>query len=307
MQQHEISSGLIWWRCRRALLVVSAVWILFVSGGATCVQQRNIPSFPPPPQVFSDLPSREELVRAINRTDAVTQLSTNSASIQDLAQNTPKLSANVHLRRDRDLRLRAKLPIVMGSSLDIGSNADVFWFEVPDGMTRRMFFARHDQFQGNLDRAVIPVNPAWLIEAIGLVHIDPNLVIAGPVRRQDGLLEIRSHMPDGIHQRVCYVDQKGGFVTQQLLTKPLPAGGEVLVAESRLGGHRYDETAGCVLPHTIQIRLISAVAPEMHLRIEVGEYAVNQLLSSEPDLFVMPQTAGTIEDLNGLSLRPTPY
>jgi len=279
---------------------------LFVSGGATCAPQRAASVFPPPPQVLGEVASLAEIAAAVNRNDAVTQLSTNSASIQDLKQKTPRLSASVHLQRDKDFRLRASLPIILGAGLDIGSNNDVFWFEVPEGMTRTMYFARHEQYQNNLERAIIPVNPAWLIEAIGLVHIDPNLVVAGPVRRNDGLLEIRSRMTDGIHNRVCYIDPEGGFVTQQLLTKPLPGGGETLIAESRAGDHRFYENPQCVLPHRVLLRLLPTAAPEMNLQIEVGDYVVNQLLSSEPDLFVMPQTAGNIQDLTRISLAPPP-
>ncbi|QDV65301.1 hypothetical protein Pan14r_30030 [Crateriforma conspicua] len=280
--------------------------VVFVCGGATCMPQRKVTDFPAPPPVLSDVPELNDVIAAVNRNDAVQQLSTNSASIQDIHQKTPRFTANVHLQREKDFRLRASLPIILGSGLDIGSNRDVFWFEVPDGMSRTMYFARHDQYQNQLQHAAIPVNPAWLIEAIGLVHLDPALVIQGPVRRDDGLLEIRSRMPDGIHQRVCYIDADGGFVTQQLLTKPTIGGGEILIAESRTADHRFYENPACVLPHKILLRLLPTEAPEMNLMIEVGDYSVNQILSGDPNLFVMPQTAPNIRDLTKLSLATPP-
>jgi len=290
---------------RHLFLIATLLFVVFVSGGATCVQRGSQPVFPPPPTILSETPSLDAVIGAVNRTDTVRQLSTNSASIQDLNGKTPRLSATVHLQREKDFRLRASLPIILGSSLDIGSNQDVFWIEMPERMRRTMYFARHDQYAQQLERAVVPVNPAWLIEAIGLVHLDRNLVLQGPVRRTDGLLEIRSRMPDGIHQRVCYIDPQGGYVTQQLITKPNFSGGETLIAESRTADHRYYEAAQCVIPHQVQIRLLPSAAPEMNLRIEVGQYTVNQLLSGEPDLFVMPQTAGNIQDLTRLSAAPT--
>lgn len=290
---------------RHLFCLILMLGVVFVSGGATCVPQRAQPSFPPPP-VLSDLNSLESVIAAVNRTDNVRQLSTNSASIRDLNQKTPKLGATVHLQRDKDFRLRAKLPIIMGASMDVGSNNEVFWFEVPEGMTRTMYFARHDQYVNNLENAAIPVNPAWLIEALGLVHLDPSLVLQGPVSRNDGLLEIRSWMPDRVHQRVCYIDAQGGYVTQQLLTKPNINGGETILAESRTSDHRYDSAAQCVLPHLIQIRLLPIAGQEMNLQIEVNQYSVNQLLSGEADLFVMPQTAGNIQDLTRLSAAPSP-
>lgn len=291
---------------RHLFCFIIMLGVVFVSGGAACVPQRTQPLFPPPP-VLSDLNTLESVLAAVNRTDSVRQLSTNSASIRDLNQKTPNLGATVHLQRDKNFRLRAKLPMIMGASLDVGSNDDVFWFDVPDGgMTRTMYFARHDRYVNNLENAVIPVNPAWLIEALGLVHLDESLVLQGPVTRNDGLLEIRSWMPDRIHQRVCYIDAEGGFVKQQLLTKPNLNGGETILAESRTSDHRYDSVAQCVLPHRIQIRLLPVAGPEMNLQIEVKQYSVNQLLSGESDLFVMPQTAGNIQDLTRLSAVPAP-
>ena len=227
---------------RHLFCLTMMLGVVFVSGGATCVSQRAQPSFPPPP-VLSDLNSLDSIIAAVNRTDNVRQLSTNSASIRDLNQKTPKLGATVHLQRDKDFRLRAKLPIIMGASMDVGSNDEVFWFEFPEGVTRTMYFARHDQYTSNLENAVIPVNPAWLIEALGLVHLDPALVLQGPVTRNDGLLEIRSWMPDRVHQRVCYIDAEGGFVKEQFLSKPNINGGETILAISRTSDHRYNSAA----------------------------------------------------------------
>lgn len=289
----------------RSIHCLALLVIVFVSGGATCVPQRGTLNFPPPPNVLAETPSLSQVVSAVNRTDAIRQLSTNSATIKDLVGRAPRLEATVNLERERRFRLRANLSIMLGAALDIGSNDQVFWFEFPDGgITRTMFFARHDAYRRQQHRAIIPIDPAWLIEAIGLVHLDPVRVIAGPVRRSDGLLEVRSRMPDGTHQQVCYIDPVGGYVTQQLVTRPLAGGGETLVAESRTGDHRYYEGVECVLPHTIQVRLLPTGGPEMHLRIEVGDYAVNQLLSGDPNLFVMPQTASEIRDLTRLSFRP---
>ena len=112
----------------------------------------------------------------------------------------PRLSATLNLERERRFRLRASLPIVLGAGIDLGSNDELFWFEVPEGISKTLYYARHDQYRQQLHRAVLPVDPTWVMDALGLVQIDPNAVVAGPVKREDGKLEIRSslNMPDGI-------------------------------------------------------------------------------------------------------------
>src|SRR6056297_649955 len=288
----------------RHLLTLATLLGWFVCSGATCIRRPRLVSYPPPPSVLPAQPQLGDVISAINRTDSIQQLSTNSASIRVINQTLPRLSATVHVQRDKDFRLLASVPMVLGSGLDIGSNGEVFWMEFPDGMTRTMYFARHDLFRNQVNRAIVPIDPAWLIDAMGLLHLESTEVIAGPVVRPDGLLELRSWMPDRVHQRVCYVDAAGGFVVRQMVNRPLAGGGEVTVAESQLAKHRFDEVSGTVLPHEITLRLIPAGAPEMQLQIDVGDYVVNQLLSGDPDLFVMPQTASQIQDLTRLTVTP---
>lgn len=279
----------------RAAIWIGIVWVGFVSGGATCARRDPGPQFPPPPPVLKETPTVERLTAVVNRTDSIRQLSTNSATVDVLSMTMPELSATINLRRDRNFRLRARLPLVMGSGLDLGSNDEVFWFEVPEAVSRTLYYARHDEYRQQLDRAILPVDPTWLIEALGLVHIDPERVVQGPVRRPDGKLELRSTIatPAGVYQRVCYIQHPGGYVTHQILYGP--DGRPVATAEA--SNHRYYEAERCVLPHRVKVELAPAGGPPLTMQIDVGGYAVNQLLSDDPTLFDMPQTAAQSVDL----------
>ena len=119
--------------------------LLFVSGGATCSRRQPPMLFPPPPVVFEAAPSLEELAAVVNRTETIRQLSSNSASVEVLSMpSLPRLSATLNLERERRFRLRASLPIVF-AGLDMGSNDEMFWFEVPEGVSKTLYYARHDQ------------------------------------------------------------------------------------------------------------------------------------------------------------------
>ncbi|MGV3485585.1 MAG: hypothetical protein ACO1RT_14310 [Planctomycetaceae bacterium] len=276
-----------------------AIATLWVAGGATCYRQTVKVNSMPPPQVFTSLPSLDELATVLNRTDAITQLSSNSLSVEVPSMtNVPRLSATLALDRPRQFRLRASVPLLLGSGIDLGSNDELFWFEVPEAMTQTLYFARHDQYQRQSVRSILPVDPSWLVEALGLVHLDPAQVVEGPILRTDGRLEVRSMMPypDGLYSRVCVIEPNAGYVTDQILFGP---NGKMIAGASG-SNHRYYPEQQCALPHLVQVQLIPDGGPPLELKIEVGNYSLNQLLSGDPQLFTMPQTARQQVDLAAL-------
>ena len=284
----------------RNLVWLGMLLVVFVSGGATCARRDPHMAFPAPPPVLEQTPTADELAALVNRTDAIHELSTNSASVDVLSMpGVPQLGATMHLQRDRNFRLRAHLPVVFGAGVDMGSNDQLFWFEVPEGMSKTLYYARHEEYRQQLHRAILPVDPTWLIDAIGLVHLDPQTIVAGPVERADGLLEVRSTMdlPDGTYQRVCYVDPEAAYVTRQFLYAPDGR----LIATAEASEHRYYEEHQCALPHRVRFELTPAAGPPLAMQIEIGSYAVNQLLSSDPQLFSMPESASQAVDLTTLT------
>ena len=85
----------------------------FICGGSTCSRQPPASLFPPPPPVFQAMPELNELTQVMNRTQSITQLSTNSASVEVLSMpDLPRLNATLNLQREKNFRLRASLPIV---------------------------------------------------------------------------------------------------------------------------------------------------------------------------------------------------
>lgn len=283
----------------RLLASFGILAILFVSGGATCSRQQSSVAFPPPPVVFQSAPNLEELSAAINRTQSIRQLSSNSASVEVLSMpNLPRLGATLNLERDRKFRLRASLPI-MFAGIDMGSNDELFWFEVPEGVSKTLYYARHDQYQQQLHRAILPVDPTWVMDALGLVQLDPSTVVAGPITRSDGKLEIRNtvSMPDGVYQRVCLIDPQAGYVTDQFLYAP----NGNLIAKSAASQHVYYAEPQCAIPHRVELHLVPSVGPPLSMRIEIGSYAINQLLSGDPQLFTMPTSAPQAIDLTTLA------
>lgn len=264
--------------------------------------RRDVPApFPPPPAIFAETPTLHDVVTAVNRTANVRQLSSNSVSVEVLSMpKLPKLSsATLALERTKRFRMKAGLAVMLGKGLDMGSNDQLFWFEVPDGMSRTLYYAEHEKYLQQMHRAILPIDPSWLMDALGLVQIDPSTVVAGPVVRPDGKLEIRSTFsnPSGVYQRVCFIDSAAGHVTEQFLYGPSGS----LIATSQASKHRFYDEHQCALPHEVTVNLTPAAGPPLALRINVGWYAVNQLLSGDPNEFVMPQSAANAVDLTTIS------
>ena len=283
-----------------------ALLTIWVAGGATCYRQTVKVNALPPPQVFTGVPTLEELAQVLNRTDSITQLSSNSVSVEvPSMSNVPRLSATLAMNRPRQFRMRASVPLLLGSGIDMGSNDELFWFEVPESMTQTLYFARHDQYQRQSVRSVLPVDPSWFVDALGLIHLDTSQVVEGPILRTDGRLEVRSMMPypDGLYSRVCVVEPSAGYVTDQILYGP----NGKLIAGASASNHRYYPDQQCSLPHMVQVRMIPDGGPPLELKIGIGTYAVNQLLSGDPQLFTMPQSASqqiNLVNLGGQSSAP---
>jgi hypothetical protein len=228
-------------------------------------------------------------------------MQSSSATVALLDSSFPALEATLAIQRPKGLRLRAKMPLMFGSGLDVGSNDEVFWLRHPNGIHQSLLFARHDEFQRNMLGSPIPVPPPWIIEALGLVHIDPELITEGPLERGDGQVEVRTRIPtaSGNYQRVLLVDATGGFVRDQYIYEP----GGSLVARATGADHRFYSASNVVLPHSVRIYLEPTGAEPIGLSIEVGGYALNQLLGSSVDMFEMP-TEGNVEMTDLGRLRP---
>jgi len=289
----------------RAVTRTVALLTLWVAGGATCYRQTTKSNPLPPPEVFSGMPTLDELVAVSNRTDSINQLSSNSVSVEVLSMsNVPKLSASLAIDRPRNFRMRASVPLLLGTGIDLGSNPEKFWFEVPEGMMQTLYYARHDQYQRQSVRSILPVDPSWFMDALGLVHLDASQVVEGPILRTDGRLEVRSMMqyPDGLYSRVCVIESTAGYVTDQILYGPSGK----LIAGASASNHRYYPEQQCALPHLVHVRLVPDNGPPLELKLSIGSYAVNQLLSGDPQLFTMPETASQRIDLAELGGVPSP-
>src|SRR6185437_10713173 len=145
----------------------------------------------------------------------IRSLYTTDASVS--ASLIPSLRANVALERPRRFRMRAETGLT-GPEVDLGSNDQLFWFWVRRLQPPSIYYCTHQQFQVSRIREMVPVEPEWLIEALGITGFDPAAQHAGPTPVSGGRLEIRTQIPrsDGkVWTKNTIVDGARGLVLEQ--------------------------------------------------------------------------------------------
>lgn len=255
---------------------------MFTSSGASC-RYFTRPDDSSTPIVFVGPPTLSDVIYTLNtNTAAVRQLYTDNATLT--ASGAPPLRATVALEKPRNFRLRARL---IQQELDIGSNAELFWIWAKSDPDHAMYYAYHEQFNATTANRGIPIGPDWLIEAVGLVHLDPQAPHEGPTQRPDGNVEIRSQLVQNgaAYSRLLVVDSKRGFVLEQYLwdTAGRP------MATARCSNHSFYQESGVSLPHRIQVELPMA---QLSFQIDIGRFSVNQLQSDPTELWTMRSYEG---------------
>lgn len=258
---------------------------VFCSTGATCIPKRQLNELKPTP-VFTVPPTLDQLTEVLNRTTQVNSLQSNSISVR-VNQET-SLSSTLTWMREKNFRMTASIAGFRG--LDLGSNQDAFWMTIRIGMTPNLFYARHDEFDAQPVRRILPVSPLWLIEALGVTGFDPSTMIQEPIVRADGMIELTTFVPSvgGNLQRSLIVDPQYGFTRQIFLRD---ATGR-LIAQSQQSNHEYYSAIQTSLPHKVKIQLIPQMDEQIELDITIGSYMVNGMSGSSGTQFDFPNTNG---------------
>ncbi len=269
----------------RPLLYLLTLATLFAAGGASCRGLRR-QYVEPTPVAFAGPPSLQDVIRVVNdNSGRIRQLQTQSAVVS--AQGIPALRANIVLERPLRFRMRAELMGLTGPEMDLGSNEELFWVWIKRNDPPAIYYARHDQFQQSAARQIIPVEPQWLIEALGVVYLDPYGRHEGPISQGAGRAEIRSRLPspDGELTKVTVIHDSYGWVLEQHVYDPRGQ----LLASARASNHRYYPVEGVSLPSRVEVQLPPA---QLSFQIDVSGYAINQLYGDPAQLWALPQIEG---------------
>lgn len=279
--------------------------VLFSASGATCLPKRSLNEFKPT-QLFQQPPTLEQLAEVLNRTQSVQSLQSNSVSVK--VNDELNLRADLTWLRPKNFRMTGTIAGFKG--FDLGSNDEMFWMSVRTGLTPELFYARHDQFDAQVNRRIIPVSPVWLIEALGINSFDPYQLEMNPVIRADGLWELTSSVstPSGNYSRTLVVEPMYGLTKQVYLKDQTGR----LVANAFQSDHQYYGAVQTSLPHKVTIQLSPGFNdPPFKLDLTIGSYVVNGMTAPVGSQFSFPnangmQATNLIDLSNGISQATLP-
>lgn len=280
-------------RTATTLTWLATALALFAGSGASCQRPTSFspfaPAGPAAPQVLAPGASRDQIVAAVNQNSARIQSITAtgaSITIPD-TMNLPILTANIAAERPGRVRITAGTALT-GQEMDVGSNDQQFWMWVRRNEPPAVYFCRHEQFAGSAIRDMMPIEPAWLLAALGMVDVDPASVYDGPLPRGDGTVEIRSWLPSasGNLSRVTVIDATRAFVVEQHVYDPT---GQTLLASAVAESHAYYPTEQVSLPQRVSLRLPTS---GLAMKIDLGRVEINRLAGDPSQLWSMPTFPG---------------
>ncbi|MGE5193749.1 MAG: hypothetical protein ACM3U2_14735 [Deltaproteobacteria bacterium] len=268
---------------RSFLLAVSAFGLSGALPG--CAWTRNLCGLQPPPApcVLSADASKEDVVAHLNdNTRKIRSWRTDRAKIRTRGVPVP-LDATIAVESPRNFRLIVSAP--MGPhEADLGSNQEHFWFWNKQNQEKHVFQARHDE-PAKLKRFPIPFQPDWIIEALGVIDIDPEEVTMEPGPPKTIYLMAERVSPQGFKiRKITVVDTCRGVVTQHLLRD---LHGQT-IARAILSGYVRDERSQADLPTKIDLDWPQA---QLEMHMTMSDIEVNPT-RFPPGLWAVPHITG---------------
>jgi hypothetical protein len=268
----------------RMAATFAALVVVVSSMGASCSPRLGSPfgiSGPPAPVVLSPTSTAAEVVAAINANSARIQTyQAPSASISmPESAGLPLVSASIAVERPQRFRMRATTAVT-GPELDLGSNDERFWIWARRNEPPALYTARHDQWAASPMKGQVPIEPMWLVDALGLVQLDPAAAYVGPLPRDNKTLELRTQTATGV--RVLIVDAQTAWVREQHVYDNAGSLTASVVADN----FRYDTATQTSLPERVRVNVPTA---GLDLTINTGQVVINAPVGDGGQLWSLPQ------------------
>ena len=270
-------------RFSKPRVFLAILLLLFTAGGSSCpwMWARQGEVLQP---IFPQTATLDQIIAAVNdNTARVHNYSATQASIS--LPGIPSLPASLAL--EPPLRFRLRVTAITGTEVDLGSNDELFWMWVRRNQPPAMYYCRHDQFANSAARQIMPVEPEWIVEALGLVHFDPADRPQGPTPVGAGRVQIKTIRRSSIGEltKITVVDPARAIVLEQ----DLYDGSGRLVAAARTSDHRHDPVTGAILPRHIEIDYPIA---QLTMKIDIKVLEVNALGPQNAQLWTKPEYSG---------------
>jgi len=290
------------------LVVVFAIFCLHFCpvANAQWFKRFGRPAAAPIPVAFNGLPTQQQLLQRLAAQTA--QVKQVDASVSVALKGAPKLKGTIQIERPLRLRLKAGVLGVDQMGVDVGSNDDLFWIwtRVPiPGQSPTLMYAFHEQFKRSSGavRQAIPLEPSWLISALGLVEFSNDDFHEGPLPNAQGRLKLVtvSNANSGRQYRITLIDASHGLIEQQSIYDE----NRNLIAYTNSTDYRFYPQHNVSLPNKIEMHLYTADGQEQELTLTTNGFNVNSLFGDPQRMWTMPQPANVQKiDLSQIGGQP---
>jgi len=257
---------------QRLIGLVLLVLLVSTQPGCQIFRKHSRSSATPLPVQFNQLPSQQQLIASLNaRSARVRQL---SSRVTVNLPGAPKIRGNLQVEFPNRMRMTAG---IMGASelgVDVGSNDQDFWIwskaSLP-GQPPALYHANHSAFQTSAVRQSIPLEPKWVIEAIGLVNFSPTDVHYGPVMTPDGRMKLTTvhQTASGPQYRVTLLTASTGLIEQQAM---YDSAGKRIAYVNSLKYRNYPDDQ-MSLPQKIELFMTQPDGTDLKIELEAGTYS----------------------------------
>lgn len=231
--------------------------------------------------------------------ELVAVLNDNARRLQSIESRDVQLDASMNgqpiglvgmmvCQKPKNFRLVAQ---VAGTSMaDFGSNNDEFWFWVGKNDPPYLFHCAHTDFAQGRSQVKMPLQPDWVMVALGMAEYDPNREYQVVDHRKTVELISQTTSSQGRPVRQVTVFSRGPRQWEVVGHKMLEATGKEVCAAS-ISQVQQDAASGAVYPKIVQL-----VWPEEHmkLKLRLDEVYVNRPLDGgrAAALFARPALQG---------------
>ncbi len=291
----------------RSTNVMACVWLgalLLLSTGCQWFKPSGA-ALIPAPVIFQQSPTQSNLFATVNqRTSNVRQL---QAEVSVAVSSVPaKLNGSLIVERPKRLRMKIS-PLGMDSlGADIGSNDQQFWVWVKSGgITNEsmLMFANHSEYSNSQAASVLPIDPQWIFDALGLIEFNNYGNYEGPMVRDDGRLEVKVVESAAANAQISKLifDAKTGVLVQ----KAIYDSQGTLVGFCDMTHHQYFPEVTMALPTQIKLTFRPGTKMESVANIGLSNLRINGLYVDEATAWQMPRPAGVrMVDLARTAITP---
>ena len=251
-------------------------------------RQPTTPAAPAAPVTRQPSSAQVQLIKTLNaRARAVKQL---NAPVTIKIPGAPKIKGSLQVEFPKRMRLKAGVFGVSEMGVDAGSNEQQFWvwskMALP-GSPAALYFANHDQYQNSQARSQIPLEPEQIINALGLVTLDPNGQHYGPY--PEGKKYVRLYTienTNGARQtRMMLINTNTAAVEQ---TSVYDQSNQLVAYANAIKFKNYNQH-NISLPQKIEIHVVQPGQADFVMKVDLGSFSVNSLFGDPNQMWAMPE------------------